>query len=167
MFQKVEQASLKLKPSKCELFCRQIMYLGHIVSAQGIVTDEGKLDAIRKWPIPTSVTEVQSFLGFAGYYCQFIPKLTQVAKPLYKLMSSENAGKKKVAIAWNNRCQQLFDNLKHLCIMVPILVYANFTKPFKLHTNTCWSGLGAVLYQTCDDGTDAVIAYAIRSLTKA
>ena len=79
VFQKLEQARLKLKPSKCEPFHRQITYLGHIVSAQGIVTDEGKRDAIRKWPTPTTITEVQSFLGFMGYYCWFIPKLVQVA----------------------------------------------------------------------------------------
>ena len=52
IFQKLEQARLKLKPSKCELFCRQITYLGHIVSSQGIATDEGKIDAIRKRPTP-------------------------------------------------------------------------------------------------------------------
>ena len=58
MFQKLEQAGLKLKPSKCKPFCRQIMYLEHIVSAQGIVTDEGKIDAIRKWSTTTTVTDV-------------------------------------------------------------------------------------------------------------
>ena len=82
-------------------------------------------------------------------------------------MSSENAGKKKAAIPWNDQCQQLFDDPKHLCTTVPILAYANFKRPFKLHTDACGSGLGAVLYQTCDDGTDAVITYASRSLTKA
>ena len=81
MFQKLEQARLKLKPSKCELFCRQIAYLGPIVPGQGIVTDKGKIDAIRKWPTPTTITKVQSFLGFTGYYCWFIPKFMQVAWP--------------------------------------------------------------------------------------
>ena len=60
MFQKLEQARLKPKPSKHELFCRQITYLGHIVSTQRIATDEGKIDTIKKWPTPTTVTEVQS-----------------------------------------------------------------------------------------------------------
>ena len=75
--------------------------------------------------------------------------------------------KKKAAIAWDDRCQQSFHDLK--CSMhhsAPILAYADFTKPFKLHTNACGSGLGDVLYQTCDDGMDAIIAYASRSLTK-
>ena len=62
-----------------KLFCRQITYLGHIISAQEIATDEGKIDAIRKWPTPTTITEVHSFPGFAGYYHQFIPKFAQVA----------------------------------------------------------------------------------------
>ena len=91
----------------------------------------------------------------------------QVAQPLHKLTSSENVGKKKAAIKWDSRCQQAFDDLKKLCTMAPILAYANFTKPFKLHTDACGTGLGAVLYQTWEDGTKAVIAYASRSLSKA
>ena len=114
-----------------------------------------------------TIIEVQSFLGFMGYYCWFISKFTQVAYPLHELTSGENAGKKKAAITWNDRCQQSFDDLKCLCTMAPILVYANFMKPYKLYTVACRSGLEAVLYQTCDDGTDAVIPYASRSLTKA
>ena len=82
-------------------------------------------------------------------------------------MLGENAGKKKAAIQWDNRCQQAFDDLKRLSTAMPILAYADFTQPFKLHTDAYGSGLGAVLYQTCEDGTDAVIAYASRSLTKA
>ena len=74
---------------------------------------------------------------------------------------------KKAAIQWDDRCQQAFDDLKRLCTTAPILAYADFTKPFKLHTDACGSGLGAVLYQTHKDGTDAVIAYASMSLTKA
>ena len=62
------------------------------------------------------------------------------------------------AITWNERCQQSFDELKHLCTTVPILAYTNFTKSFKLHTDACGSCLGAVLYQVWDDGTDAIIS---------
>ena len=69
-----------------------------MISAEGIATDEGKIDAIKNWPIPINVIEVQSFLGFVGYYCWFIPKFVQVAWPLHELTSGENAGKKKAAI---------------------------------------------------------------------
>ena len=71
------------------------------------------------------------------------------------------------AIKWDSRCQQVFDDLKRLCTMAPILAHADFTKPFKLHTDACVTGLGAVLYQTQEDGTKAVIAYTSRSLSKA
>ena len=90
VFRKLGEAGLKLKPSKCELFWWQIAYLGHVISAQGIVTDEGKIEAIKKWPILKNITEVQSFLGFMGYYHQFIPNFVQVAQPLHELTSGEN-----------------------------------------------------------------------------
>ena len=68
---------------------------------------------------------------------------------------------------WGDGCQWSFDDLKHLCTMTPICAYADFSRPFKLHTDACRSSLGAVLYQTYNDGTDAVIGYASRSLTMA
>ena len=167
VFWKLEEAGLKLKPSKCELFWRQLAYLGHVIFAKGVATDEGKIETIKNWPTPTNVTKVRSFLGFRGYYCRFIPKFMQVACPLHELTLAENVGKKKAAIKLDSRCQQAFDNLKTLCTMASILAYANFTKPFKLHTDACGTGLGAVLYQTQEDCTEAVIAYASRSLNKA
>ena len=69
VFQKLEKAGLKLKPSKCELFWWQIAYLGHVISAQGVATEKGKIDNIKNWLTPTTITEVQSFLRFMGYYC--------------------------------------------------------------------------------------------------
>ena len=102
-----------------------------------------------------------------GYYCRFIPKYAQLAWPLHELRSGENIGKKKAAIKWDSRCQQAFDDLKALCTTAPILAYADFSKPFKLHTDACGMGLGAVLYQIQEDSTKPVIAYASRSLSKA
>ena len=75
VFQKLEKAGLKLKPSKYELFWWQFAYLGHMNSAKGVATDKGKINAIKNWPIPTNITDIQSFLGFMGYYHQFILNL--------------------------------------------------------------------------------------------
>ena len=75
-------------------------------------------------------------------------------------MSGENATKKKTLVEWTAECQQAFKHLKQLCSQTPILAYAIYTKPFKLHTDASETGLGAVLYQKQDDGTDCVIAYA-------
>ena len=68
VFEKLYKARLKLKPSKCKLFKQELIYLGHVVSTNGIQTDPRKMEAICKWPVPTSVTEVRSFLGITNYY---------------------------------------------------------------------------------------------------
>ena len=116
--------------------------------------------------MPTNVTEVRSFLRFTNDYQRFIKKYALVAKPLYKLISGENASKKWNSIKWDLECHHIFDNLKELCTTTPILVYADFAKPFKLHTNASVLGLGAVLYQV-HDGVEKVISHASRSLTKS
>ena len=68
VFDKLKQAGLKLKPSKCEFFRQELTYLGHVVSKNGIQTDPKKVKAIHKWSTPTNMTEVRSFLGFTNYY---------------------------------------------------------------------------------------------------
>ena len=86
---------------------------------------------------------------------------------MQELISGEDAGKKKAPNVWDNRCQQAFDELKCLCTTAPILPYADFTSPCNMHTNACGSGLEAIIYQTYNDGMDAIILYASRNLTKA
>ena len=132
---KIEEAGLKLKPSKCEFFKRRIAYLGHIVLDKGIETDPKKIEAILKWPVPKTVHDVQSFLGFTNYYQKFIYKYAQKAKPLNKLISGDNAKKKHSKVDWTNECQTAFDLLKETCTNTPILAYADYKKPFRLNTD--------------------------------
>ena len=94
VFEILKQAGLKLEPSKCKHFRQELTYLGHVVSKGGIHTNHKKVKPIHKWPVPTNVMEVKSFLGFTNYYCGFIKKYAQVAKPLYKLISGENTSRK-------------------------------------------------------------------------
>ena len=75
-------------------------------------------------------------------------------------MSGENANKKRTLVDWTTECQQAFEQLKQFCSQTPILAYAIYRKPFKLHTDASKNGLGAVLYQKQDDGMDCIIAYA-------
>ena len=102
-----------------------------------------------------------------NYYCKFIPKYAHIAKPINQLVSGENANKKKTLVAWTEECQTAFKHLKHLCSQTPILAYANYQKPFKLHTDASENGLGAVLHQKQDDDTEHVILYASRTLSKS
>ena len=74
--------------------------MGHIVSKDEIETDPKKITAIKEWPIPKTVTEVQSFLGFTNYCHKFIPRYAQIARPINQLVSGENANKKKSLVEW-------------------------------------------------------------------
>ena len=113
----------------------------------GIQTDPKKEEAISKWPVPTNMTEVKSFLGFTNYYWRFINEICPGSKTLIKTILGENASRKQNPIKWDPECQNAFDNLKELCTTTPILAYVDFVKPFKLHTDANVLGLGAVLYQ--------------------
>ena len=84
-----------MKPSKCEFFKKKITYLEHVVSEKGIEVDPKKTEAVRRWPVPKTVTDVRSFLGFTNQYRKFIPKYTHVARLLNELVSGDNSKKKK------------------------------------------------------------------------
>ena len=75
VFEKLRQANLKLKPSKCTFFKQEISYLGHRVSKNGIATDPKKVEVVNNWPVPKTIKELRSFLGFVGYYRKFIMNL--------------------------------------------------------------------------------------------
>ena len=167
VFQKLDEAGLCLKPSKCEFFLHRLEYLGHVVSSKGIETNPKKIAAILNWPQPQNITQVRSFLGFCNYYRKFIGGYAQVARPLYQLLTGENAKKKTNEIEWTEQCEQAFNKLKEICSDTPILAYADYNKCFKVHTDTSEQGLGAVLYQDQDDGTTRVITYASRNLSKS
>ena len=169
VFNKLKAASLKLKPSKNDFFKKEIKYLGHVVSKEGVSTDLDKIKAVTEWPQPTTVMEVRSFLGFVSYYSRFIPKFSKVANPLNKLLQNLEwtpSQKKKIKVPWGPEQQEAFENLQRLCTESPILAYADFKAPFILHTDASGDGLGAVLYQV-QEGKQRVLAYASQSLTKS
>ena len=98
VFEKLAEAGLKLKPSKCEFFKRQVACLRHIVSKDGVETDPKKIKAIVNWPRPSTVTDVLSFLGLTKQFRRFIHKYAHIARPLNLLIFGDNANKKKQAI---------------------------------------------------------------------
>ena len=167
VFQKLASAGLKLKPSKCEFFKKRITYLGHVVSEKGIEVDPKKTEAVQKWPIPKTVTDVRSFLGFTNQYRKFIPKYAHVAGPLNELISGDNSKKKKKEVQWTLECQEAFEALKEHCCTTPVLAYADYKKPYRLHTDASDLDLGAVLYQWDENAKNKVIAYASRTLNQA
>ena len=173
VFSRLELHNLKLKATKCEFFKSRVVYLGHVVSEDGIQADSAKLEAVRNWPVPKNVKEVRQFLGFTGYYRRFVKGFAAIARPLNDLLVGHETNpktskkrkipKKKAPFEWNEEQQQSFETLIDKLTSPPVLAYANCRLPFSVHTDASLSGLGAILYQK-QDGKDRVVAYASRSL---
>lgn len=164
VFTRLRQHGLKLKPSKCHILQKEVKYLGHVVSENGVSTDPEKVSAVRDWPVPRTKKDVRSFLGFTGYYRRFIRDYAKVANPLFALVGNKVQSGKRSVIDWTPQCQEAFNALKEVLVSAPVLAYPDFELPFLLQTDASLIGLGAVLAQV-QDGKERVIAYASKSLT--
>lgn len=160
VLERFTQAGLKLKPRKCQLFKKEVEFLGHIINQHGVHTDPKKIECVKNWPLPQNIKDVRSFLGFCSYYRRFIANYSHVAKPLTKLTE------KNQKFNWTTECSAAFERLKHLLITAPILAHPDFRKPFILDTDASNHAIGAVLSQKIGD-KEKVIAYASRTLSKS
>jgi hypothetical protein len=132
-----------------------VSFLGHIIYNGGISVDPVKVKEIVVWSIPTIVTEVQSFLGLAGYYQRIIEGFSKIANPMTSLLIKGREFK------WDEKCQDSFDQLKKRLMSPPVLVMPDLQKGFDIYCDACGQGLGCVLMQE-----GHVIAYASRQLRK-
>ena len=155
VFSRLHTHNLKLKASKCQFLKSSITYLGHVVSEDGIHTDPEKTEAVRTWPVPKSVKDVRSYIGFTGYYRRFIQDYARIARPLNDLLVGHCTNKtakkgktKKVPFIWTDSQQNAFETLKEKLISATILAYADYSLPFRLHTDASNVGLGAVISAT-------------------
>ena len=153
------QWKLKLKPSKCNLFLKEVLYLGHVVSEKGVSTDPAKIETMKDWPVPTNGTEVRSFIGTASHYRRFIQGFSNIACPLHQLMG------KNVKFKQSVDCQVAFETLCNRLVSAPILAYPDFTKNYILDTDTSGYGMGTVPSQE-HDGVEQVIAYGSETLKR-
>ena len=158
IFERFRRDNPKLKPSKCNLFQKEITYLAH-VSAEGIRPSKAGLKAVAEFPEPTNYTQIRAFLGLVGHYHQFIKGFSKVAWPLYTYLEREGATKKKEACPLSLKAKEVFKRLKLELMKAPVLSFANYSKPFLLETDASKDGLGAVLLQKGDDGKYHPIAY--------
>ena len=117
---------------------KEVLYLGHLVSWEGISTDPTKVGKVAGWPKPTSTKEVQQFLSFASYYQHFIRDFSQIAKPLHQLTE------RNYRFKWTPECQRSFEELKY---KLTVLAYPDFSKPFQqaTHISDSIKGWKAVL----------------------
>ncbi|KAI3729830.1 hypothetical protein L6452_18501 [Arctium lappa] len=144
---------LYAKFSKCEFWIREVHFLGHVVNQEGIQVDPAKVEAIKKWEIPKTPTEIRQFLGLAGYYRRFISNFSKIAQPLTTLT------RKDEKFIWTDKQEEAFQTLKQRLCNAPILALPKGTDNFVVYCDASRQGLGCVLMQK-----DKVIAYASRQL---
>lgn len=160
VFKRLREFNLKLQPDKCEFLRREVAYLGHVITEEGVKPNPGKVEAVTKFPTPKCPKDIKSFLGLVSYYRRFIPNFSKIAKPLTQLL------KKDVQFLWENQQQVAFDELKYKLTSAPVLIYPDFSKPFTLTCDASNYAIGSVLSQG-PKGQERPIAFASRTLNKS
>ena len=160
VFEHLRHAKLKLGATKCTFAAKEVNYLGHRVTEEGLLPDSSLLAAIREIPPPKTATEVRYFLGLAGYYRRYVKGFAAIAAPLHALT------RKDAVFHWSEDCQAAFDQLKTLLTTSPITAFPDFSQAFRLYTDASTAGLGAILAQV-RDGKERIICCASRALNKA
>jgi hypothetical protein len=122
-----------------------VEYLGHIISHQGVATEEAKIQAVKVWPTPKNWKELRWFLGLIGYYRRFIKNYGLISKSLSNLL------KKGVPYVWTEVTESAFQQLKQALITTLVLALPDFSKQFVLETDASAVGFGAMLMQSNQD----------------
>ncbi|CAI5671318.1 unnamed protein product [Oreochromis niloticus] len=163
------EAGLKISLDKCQFCQPQVKYLGHVVSAQGVSPDPQKIEAVTTWPQPHDLKSLRSFLGFCGYYRQFIANYAAIVRPLTELTKgyapTQKSKKKSLDLnksylkesepfgdRWDDSCSQAFQQIIHCLTHAPVLAFADPTKPYELHVDASFKGLG-LSYTSYKKGT--------------
>ena len=152
VLQRFRMANLKLNPKKCVLFQHELPFLGHVVGEDGVKADPQKVAAVKEWPVPKSVKEVRSFLGFCTYYRRFVRGFATIAAPLHRLTC------KGASYHWEDVCQAAFEKLKEALVEASVLPYPDPSLLYILDCDASTEGIGVVL-SLVREGQEGVDAY--------
>jgi hypothetical protein len=141
VLQRLREHHLYVKFSKCESWIKEVPFLGHVVSPEGIAVDLSKVKEVLEWKPPMTVFEVRSFLGLVGYYRRFILNFSKIVKPITELLKKGNK------YVWSEACDEAFKHLKKLLTTSPVLAQPDTTKPFDVYYDASGTSLGGVLMQ--------------------
>lgn len=156
VFDRLCAANLTINYEKSEFCCSSLSYLGYVVDAHGLHTDQSKVDTIVNFPLPRTYTELKRFIGLTSWYSRFIEHFATTAAPLHNLTKGKSKNK---SIQWTDEARDSFMELKNKLISSPVLVLPDFTKRFYIHTDASNYGIGAVITQDIEEHP---IAYASR-----
>ena len=160
VFNRLAIANLKVNSKKCKFATSELIYLGHVVSRDGIRPDPAKVEAVLKMKTPKDISEVRTLIGLFSYYRKFIKDFSHIAEPLIRLT------RKNIPFVWGEGQERAFKILIEKLVSEPILAYPDFKKPFILQTDASSFAVGAVLAQV-QKGKERVIAYASQMLNKS
>nr|XP_028964733.1 LOW QUALITY PROTEIN: uncharacterized protein LOC103417773 [Malus domestica] len=160
VLERCRETNLVLNWEKCHFMVKHGIVLGHLISSKGIEVDKAKIEVIVKLPPPTSVKNVRSFLGHAGFYRRFIKDFSKISRPLCNLLA------KDACFDFNADCHDAFNKLKNLLTSAPIITAPDWTLHFELMCDASDYAVGAVLGQRRDK-LPHVIYYASRTLNDA
>lgn len=160
VFKKLRQANFKIQLDKSEFLHKEIAFLGHVVTPDGVKPNPDKIKVIKNYPIPKTQKQIKAFLGLLGYYRKFISDFAKLTKPLTECL------RKDKIIKIDSKYLECFESCKNILCNDPLLQYPDFTKPFNLTTDASNVAIGAVLSQGCI-GSDKPICYASRTLSKS
>jgi hypothetical protein len=146
---------LSAKFSKCEFWIKEVTFLGHLVSHEGITVDPSEVNEVMDWKPPTTVSKVRSFHGLDGYYRRFILNFSKIANLVTELLKKENE------YVWSDACDEAFKHLKKLLTTSSVLAQPDTIKPFDVYCDAFGTGLGGVLMQE-----GQVISYSSRHLRR-
>ena len=176
VMERLRTFGLYAKLSKCTFSTDTIEYLGFMVTPEGIRMEEDRIRTIREWPVPASVKDIQSFIGFANFYRNFIPHFSRIVKPLTtRTQGPEGRSKKKYrnqqakgpSLVLSQEEKKSFEDLKEAFCREPLLRHFDPRLPTRIESDASGKALGAVLTQLFKDGQWHPIAYWSRQLKGA
>ena len=153
VLERLRAHQLYAKFSKCEFWLKQVDFLGHVISTEGVAMDPAKVESVLSWKQPKNVSEIRSFLGLAGYYRRFIEDFSRIARPMTQLL------KKDKKFEWSEACEASFQELKRRLTTGPVLVLPDIQQDFEVYCDASQQGLGCVLMHQ-----GKVVAYSSRQL---
>ncbi len=142
VLQRLRQYQLFLKAEKCSFHQSSVQFLGYHIDSGGIRMDEGKVEAIKTWPKPSTIKELQRFLGFSNFYHRFIQNYSTLTSPLTNLLRN-----KPKSLSWSPAAEEAFEKLKEAFTWVPILIHPDPERPLIVEVDASTTGVGAILSQ--------------------
>lgn len=158
VLERFEKYNVTINIDKCQFFRKQVSFLGHIISTEGIKMDMAKINTIQNFKTPSKKKEIQSYLGFLNFYRKYVKNFAHIIEPLIEL--TRNNAK----WTWEEKHQQAFEESKKAFLKEVIITFPDFTKPLYINTDASSVAIGGELYQQLDNNERATLGYASRTL---